>query len=121
MGKKKGISIPSGKNGYLERKKAEIRIYRQAEKETHIQFMTDMLVLTLNDPDVMGKDSFGKKRLLKIIEAWGKKYDQYHPALENSDESDYYQMKLDEHLRMIFGEDMEKFGARYPWVIDHTY
>lgn len=121
MGKKKGVSIPSGKNGYLERKKAEIRIYRQAEKETHIQFMTDTLVLTLNDPEVMEKDTFGKKRLLKIIDAWGKKYDQYHPALENKDEADYYQMKLDEHLRLIFGEDMEKFGARYPWVIDHTY
>lgn len=55
-----------GKNGYLQRQKNTVNVYRQAEKETYIQFMTDTLILTLNDPAIMGKDVFGEKR----IAAW---------------------------------------------------
>lgn len=36
-----------------------------------IQFMTDTLMLTLNDPEVMGKDVFGAQRITKIVDAWG--------------------------------------------------
>lgn len=49
-----------GKNGYLQRQRNTVNVYRQAEKETYIQFMTDTLILTLNDPAVMGKDVFGE-------------------------------------------------------------
>ena len=52
-----------GKNGYLQRQRNTVNVYRQAEKETYIQFMTDTLILTLNDPAVMGKDVFGEKRM----------------------------------------------------------
>lgn len=108
------------KSGYLDRQKKLVNVYRQAEKETYIQFMTDTLVLTLNDPEVMGKDVFGKKRLLKIIEAWGKTYDKYHGALEKGDEADYHQIKLDQRLQSIFGEDFQRFGERYSWLNDLT-
>lgn len=108
------------KNGYLQRQKATVNVFRQAEKDTCIQYMTDTLCLTLNDPDVMGKDVFGKKRLQKVIKAWGEKYDKYHGALEKSDDADYHQIKLDERLGCIFGDDMDKFGKRYPWLNDLT-
>ena len=124
MGKnKKGkrVSIPRGRNTFSDREKALIGIYRTAERETQIQYMTDMLVLTLNDPDIMGKDVFGKKRLLKIVEGWGKKYDEFHAVLENSDETDYYQILLDRCLRQIFEDQMEPFGERYHWIKDQTY
>ena len=48
-----------GKNGYLQRQRNTVNVYRQAEKETYIQFMTDTLILTLNDPAVMGKPRGG--------------------------------------------------------------
>lgn len=108
------------KNAYLERQENKINAYRQAEKETYIQFMTDTLALTLNDPNVMGKDVFGKERLQKVIKAWGTKYDKFHGALEKNDETDYHQIKLDEGLYRIFGEEMNKFGERYPWLKDLT-
>lgn len=47
-------------SGYLKRKKVEIGVYRQAEKGTYIQFMSDMFQIALNDPDVMGKDVLGE-------------------------------------------------------------
>lgn len=120
-GKKgKGVSIPKRRNGYQDRKKVEVDTYRTAEKDTQIQYMTDTLVLTLNDPAVMGKDVFGKERLQKIIEAWGKKYDEFHAVFEDNDETDYYQLMLDKCLRQIFGDQMDSFGERYPWIKDQT-
>ena len=52
-----------GKNGYLERRKARDTVMQDAIRQTYQQYMTDMLILTLNDPEVMGKDVFGYKRL----------------------------------------------------------
>lgn len=50
-----------GKNGYLQRQRNTVNVYRQAEKETYIQFMTDTLILTLNDPAVMGEGCLWRK------------------------------------------------------------
>ena len=88
-----------GKNGYLQRQRNTVNAYRQAEKETYIQFMTDTLILTLNDPTVMGKDVFGEKRIKKVVEAWGKVFDKFHGALEKGDEKDFV-----------------PFAKRYEWV-----
>ena len=38
-----------GKNGYLERQRKLVDIYRQAEKDTYIQYMLDTAILTLTD------------------------------------------------------------------------
>jgi len=106
-----------GKNGYLAKQKAIIDTYRQAEKQTYIQFMTDTLILTLNDPKVMGKDVFGKCRIRKIVRAWGKVYDKYHAALEKGDEQDYHQVKMDEALKRVLGEEgFVPFEKRYDWL-----
>lgn len=110
-----------GKNGYLMRQKAAVNAYRKAEKDTCIQFMTDTLMLVLNDPEVMGKDVFGKKRLKRIVDAWGKVYDQYHEALESTGEADYWQEKLDQALGAIFGDDLVPFAKRYEWLQEIRY
>lgn len=111
-----------GKNGYLERQKLAVDTYRQAERDTYIQFMTDTLVLTLNDPDVMGKDVFGKKRIMKVVEAWAKTFSKYEVALTKSDEADYFQEKLDDRLAAILGRDtLVPFSKRYDWVKDLGY
>lgn len=105
-----------GKNGFLERQRVTTDTYRQAEKETTIQYMTDTLILTLRDSSVMGKDTFGRERILKIIKAWGEKFDEYHAAIEYSDEADYYQEKIDAQLREFMGDDAIPFKDRYNWV-----
>lgn len=71
-------------SGYLKRKKVEIGVYRQAEKETYIQFMSDMFQIALNDPDVMGKDVLGEARIKCVVEAAGRNFDTFHGALENT-------------------------------------
>jgi inhibitor of KinA sporulation pathway (predicted exonuclease) len=110
-----------GKNGYLERQKRTIDVFRQAEKETYIQYMTDTLILTLNDSDVMGKDVFGEQRLNKVLDAWGKKFDQYHGALEDTAEADWYQDKLDRQLKAACRGGFVPFQERYSFIKKQVY
>ena len=109
------------KSGYLERKKNEIGVYRQAEKDTYIQFMSDMFQIALNDPEVMGKDVLGEGRIRRVVDAASKNFDAFHGALENIPEADYYQEKLDQRLRHIFKERLVPFAKRYWWISRPRY
>lgn len=110
------------KSGYLQKQKLTIDSYRQAENDTCIQYMIDIFMIVLNDPAVMGKDVFGKKRILRVIEAWSKTYDKYALALTKQDEADYWQEKLDQRLASILGkEDLVPFSKRYDWIEQRGY
>lgn len=50
------------KNDYLARQKAKSRTLQDATRQTFVQYMTDTLMFTLNDPEVLGKDVFGHAR-----------------------------------------------------------
>jgi len=105
------------RNGYLERRKNQISSWRRAEKETYIQFMTDTLIDTLNDPEVMGKDVFGQERILGVIHGWQKKFRFWHPALEKRDDTDWYRKRFDDKIRGIVGdENFTPFEDRYEWA-----
>lgn len=110
------------KGSFAQQLEARTRLLQQATRDTFVQYMTDMLILTLNDPDVMGKDVFGEARIRKILDAWGKKYDDYFDALTKSSEADYYQHKLDEKLRAICKSgDFVPFEKRYEWLPEIRY
>lgn len=111
------------KNGsFAQKLEARNRVLQQATRDTFVQYMTDMLILTLNDPEVMGKDVFGEARIRKILDAWGKNYDDYFDALTKSAEADYYQHKLDEKLKMICKSgNFAPFEKRYEWLPEIRY
>ena len=98
------------KNDFLARQKEKDRLLQEATRQTFVQYMTDTLILTLNDPEVMGKDVFGYVRLKKVLDAWGKCYDQFFDALTKNDEADYARVKMDEAMKRICGEP----GAFFP-------
>lgn len=106
-----------------EEQKARDRVLQDATRQTFVQYMTDTLLFTLNDPEVMGKDVFGYARLKKILDAWGAKYDLYFEALTLADEADYYRQKMDDALRRIVpeGEEFFPFEERYQWLPLITY
>lgn len=110
-------------SGYLKRKQQEIGVWRQATKDTYIQFMTDVVMITLNNPDVMGKDVFGEKRIAdRVVPGMERIFDEYHGALEKGPEADYYQEKLDERLRKILKKrGVVPFQSRYDWVRKPKY
>lgn len=114
-------------SGLLKRQKEEQkkrdRVLQDATRQTFVQYMTDTLIFTLNDPEVMGKDVFGYARLKKVLDAWGKCYDQYFDALTLKPEADYFREKMDEALRRIIpkGEVFVPFESRYDWLPEILY
>ena len=80
------------------------------------------MVLALRDPEIMGKDIFGKDRLLKVVKGIEKYMDIFDQAFQATDETDYYRAKLDAALAEAFGEEMhDTFSQRYEYCCDYDY
>lgn len=114
-------------SGLLKRQEAERkkrdRVLQDATRKTFVQYMTDTLIYTLNDPEVMGKDVFGYARLKKVLDAWGAYYDKFFDAMTLNPEADYARQKMDDALRRIVpeGEPFFPFEQRYEWLPEITY
>lgn len=111
-----------GRNGFLERQRAERQAYIEVGIQMGRQQMLDMIFIVLNDPQIMGKSVLGKKRLLKVVDGIGACLDQYEKAWQRHDEADYYRAKLDERLEKIFGEELHaSFSKRYEYCKEFSY
>lgn len=108
-------------NPYLLKQEQEKKKYLQAGMDTAWQELWDLLCIVLHDPEVMGKDTFGKERLLRIRKAIAEREDLFFTAFTSRVDADYYQEKLDALLRDIFGEDHAPFKDRYPYVKKFDY
>lgn len=110
------------KNNYLEKRRAEKQIYLDAGVQSGRQQIIDMLSLVLHDPEIMGQNTFGKKRLLKIVKAIGEKIDFFQQAWERTAETDYYRSLLDRELADAYGEELhDSFLKRYEFLSDFDY
>lgn len=86
------------------------------------QQILDMMSLTLRNPKVMKKDTFGKKRLLCVVKDIGDNIVIYQPAWEKNDETDYYRAKLDDALVEAYGELLHNtFSERYIYAPEFDY
>lgn len=111
-----------GENAFLKKQKAMQRAYFDAGLQMGRQQILDMMSLVLNDPEIMGKDTFGKDRLLKVVKGIGAYIDKYQPAWEKSDDADYYQVKMDEALAKIYGDKLaDSFYQRYEFMPEFCY
>lgn len=111
-----------GKNGFLEKQKASQRAYFEAGLQMGRQQILDMMSLVLRDSEIMGKDTFGKDRLLKVVDGIRDNIDKYNLAWQRDDETDYWQVKLDEALAEAYGVGMhDTFAARYEYLPDYDY
>lgn len=101
------------KSAFLERQRqTEDRMF-SAGMRCGIQYNNDIYHVVLNDPEIMGKDTFGAERLEKIHRAAERMSDYYSPALDASDpEADYYRDKLDKRLRKIWKDKLLPFEER---------
>ena len=110
------------KNDYIKRRDADRRGFFRAGEQTGRQVVLDMMVLTLRDPEIMGKDTFGKDRLLKVVKGVGDYIDLYQKAWEKDDETDYYRAKLDAALAEAYGEGLhDSFLQRYQFAPEFDY
>ena len=110
------------KNDFIARQKASQRAFFDTGLRCGRQQILDMMSLVLNDPDIMGKDTFGKDRLMKVIKGIGEYIDTYQTAWEKDDETDYYRAKMDEALERVYGEDLhDSFLKRYEFAPEFDY
>lgn len=111
-----------GKNGFLERQRIERQAYFDAGMQMGRQQILDMVSLVLRDPETMGKDIFGKDRLLKVVKGVGEYLDIYYLAWQKHDETDYYRAKLDAALAEAYGDNLhDSFLKRYDFAPEFDY
>ena len=109
-------------NSYLAKQAAVNHGYFTAGLQSGRQQILDLVSLVLRDPAIMGKDIFGKERLLKIVKGVGDYIDLYQQAWEKTDETDYYRAKLDASLAEAYGEELhDTFSKRYEYCCDYDY
>lgn len=110
------------KKDFLARQKERERIFLDVGLQCGRQQIIDMVSLVLRDPDIMGKDIFGKDRLIKVVKGIGDYIDKYYPAWQKDDESDYYQKKLDDALAEAYGVELsDSFHKRYEYAPEFDY
>lgn len=110
------------KKDFLAKQRAIQQGFFRAGEQTGRQVVLDMMVLALRDPEIMGKDIFGKDRLLKVVKGIEKYMDVFDQAFQATDETDYWREKLDESLADAFGERMHNtFLQRYEFAKEYDY
>lgn len=110
------------KNDYLAKQRALQRGFFDAGLKSGRQQIIDMMSLVLRDPDIMGKDTFGKDRLIKVVQGIGEYIDTFEKAWMKDDETDYYQKKLDAALAEAYGEELhDSFYQRYEFAPEYDY
>lgn len=111
-----------GKNDFLAKQKATQQAFLQVGVQCGRQQILDMMSLVLRDPNIMGKDTFGKDRLIKVVKGIGEYIDKFQPAWERTDDTDYYRAKLDEALAEAYGEGLhDSFHKRYEFAPEFDY
>lgn len=78
-----------------------------------IQYMIGIVIITLNDKTIMGRDTLGRKRMLPVVDAIMKNCDLYWDAIAGGKEADRYRAKMSEIMRKIAGDEFVPFKKRY--------
>ena len=101
------------KNDFLAKQKAMYQGFLDAGEQMGMQKMWDYIQLALRDPEVMGKDTFGKVRLERLYKHLKVLADKYHICFTDDKEADYYQEELDAQIRKGC-DTFYPFYERYP-------
>lgn len=109
-------------NAFLDKQKALQNACFKAGLDCGRQQIMDMLTLVLRDPAIMGKDIYGKERLIRIAKAIDVYIDKYQIAWEKHVETDHRQKELDANLAEAYGEELhDSFHVRYPYAPEYDY
>lgn len=90
-----------GKNAYAAKLQAQRDAREYIIKLWMGQLMMDVFGITLADEEVMGKDTFGEKRLARIETAINQRISEVMPALTGGPEADYIRATVDRRLKQI--------------------
>lgn len=101
------------KNELIRKRQEREQKILDAGERIGMQKMWDYVQLCLRDPEVVGKDVFGKERLRKLFYRIKNRVDYYHLAFTDDVEADVRQAEMDRELEEIWGEELSPFYERY--------
>lgn len=99
---------------YIKQRQKRDREMFAAGLSMGMQIAGDYFQMSLRDPNVMGRDIFGRGRIEKIMKNTMKLDDYFSPAFSNDVETERYQEEMDRLLREIWEDDLVPFDQRYP-------
>lgn len=108
------------KNGYAQRVALARETYLKIGQDFGAQKMADLVEIALNDPETMGK-ALGEKKIRRIFEKVAELETTFGAAFYTNPEQDYWQEVLDRRLGEIFGDGLDPFAKRYPWLKEVKY
>lgn len=109
------------KNDYQARLRAAQQAYLDIGEEMGIQKAWDYIQIVLRDPEVMGKNVFGKGKMKTVYTKLSEVADHYKTAFSEDKEADYRQEELDGVLKEIWEDDLVPFNERYPYIKQFNY
>lgn len=110
------------KNSYIAERDAMRKAHFEAGVKMGRQQIIDMVSLVLRDPEIIGKDIFGKDRLLKVVMGIDEYITKYELAWQKHEETDYMRAKLDAALAEAYGEGLhDSFLERYEFAPEYDY
>ena len=101
------------KNAYAKQLQEKKQLLEYFIKQWTAQMCMDVMTIVLNDPEVMGRDTFGRERFIRIGEAFNRQFTECLVALEKHPEAEYMRVKIDEAIKRIMGPDALKWNERY--------
>lgn len=108
-------------NGYLAKRAALNQAILDIGIECGKQQIMDYMTIALRDPNVVGKDVFGRERIVKLFAAIEALDKEFVDAYTVGAEADYLQEKLDQKLREVYGDELLPFRVRQPHIHQPGY
>ena len=103
-------------SAYFQQMEERRRMAQEATRKTWAQYLTDTCVLTLSE------FGWGKDRIQRFLDVWGKQYDLYFDSLRQEPETDYWREKMDSVLKPLFDDGLfEPFEQRYEFLPEVNY
>lgn len=102
-----------GKNDYAKRLQVRKQLESEIIQRWTAQLCLDVITIVLNDPEVMGKDTFGKERLQRIGKAFNRYYGECIIGLSPNVAASHVRAQVDQRLVQIWGPEFESWEERY--------
>lgn len=108
-------------NAYLDKKADREKNLLDIGTACGKQQMVDYITCVLRNQKYMGKDTFGRKRIDRVLIGLLDYDKEYAKAYTIGKEADVAQKHLDDELRQLYGDELVPFEERQPEIFRPGY
>lgn len=105
-----------GNNAFLKARDERDMKFFMAGMAMGIQLDQDLTQISLRSLDVVGRDIFGRGRIMKLRKNIKRLDDYFSICFSDHVEADKRRDEMDELLKEIYEDDLDPFEKRYPYA-----